>query len=55
LEAVRVYVPKETHRRVKLYATRENIGITQAYGKLINELLTEDGVLKEIIFVEDLK
>lgn len=41
----RPHVKDETHRRVKLYASRRNITIKEAYGRIINKLL--DGDSKE--------
>jgi len=38
----RAHVKDETHRRVKLYASRRNITIKEAYKRIINKLLDKD-------------
>lgn len=37
----RAYVEDETHEKVKVYATRRSITLTEAYEKLVDKLLDE--------------
>jgi len=44
---MRTYVDEETHRKVKLYATREGKGIRESYDRLIDMVLDSEGNLRE--------
>jgi len=51
---VRVYVDIDTHRRVKAYAGRENIPLQEAYKKIVDTVLDEEGRLRTLIEVEEI-
>jgi len=51
---VRVYVDIDTHRRVKSFAGRENISLQEAYKKIVDTVLDEEGKLRTLIEVEEI-
>lgn len=42
-DSIRTYIPNEIHRRVKLYAADQNIPLKEAYTRLIDQVLDEEG------------
>jgi len=47
VEIYRPNIPKEAHRRVKMYALRNEIQLLQAYGEIINYVLDHNGIIRK--------